>query len=161
MIIVDNFLSEEHFSIIKNTMISESPFPWYRFDNISSYNEEQTDGCYFGHMFYIEHRPMSDYFDMLLPLLHKIDVKAIHRIKANLYTNPGKYALHDYHVDQIFPHKGAIYYVNTNNGHTILEDGTKIDSVENRMVFFDSTKPHRSTTCSDEKFRVNINFNYF
>ena len=42
-----------------------------------------------------------------------------------------------------------------------LDGGQKIRSVANRMLFFDATKLHNSTTCTDEKGRFNINFNYF
>ena len=59
-----------------------------------------------------------------------------------------------------FPHKGFLFYVNTNNGFTILEDGTKVESIANRALFFDSSKSHKSTTCTDEDIRVNININY-
>ena len=40
-------------------------------------------------------------------------------------------------------------------------DGKKINSVENRMIFFDPNKEHASTNTTDENKRVNINFNYF
>jgi len=51
--------------------------------------------------------------------------------------------------------------MNTNNGYTKFEDGTKIESVANRMVFFSSNMKHTGTSCTDEKIRVVINFNYF
>ena len=59
-----------------------------------------------------------------------------------------------------FPHKGAIFYINTNNGFTVLEDGTEIASVSNRLLLFNPSEPHHSTSCTDVKRRVNINFNY-
>ena len=55
----------------------------------------------------------------------------------------------------------SIFYVNTNNGYTEFEDGTKIESVANRMVTFPTNLKHRGTSCTDEKIRVVINFNYF
>ena len=72
-----------------------------------------------------------------------------------------KIVYHDPHVDIPWQHKGAIFYVNTNNGVTVLEDGTEIESIENRLLLFDSSKEHSSTSCTDAKVRVNINFNYF
>jgi len=48
------------------------------------------------------------------------------RVKANLYPKDEKFIEHDWHIDYNFNHNGAIFYVNTNNGYTILEDGTKI-----------------------------------
>ena len=67
---------------------------------------------------------------------------------------------HEPHVDLEYEHKGAIFYINTNNGVTVLEDGTEIESIENRLLLFDSSKKHNSTSCTDAKVRVNINFNY-
>ena len=55
----------------------------------------------------------------------------------------------------------SIYYVNTNNGYTKFETGEIVESVENRMVTFPSNIRHTGSSCSDEKIRVVINFNYF
>ena len=55
----------------------------------------------------------------------------------------------------------AIFYLNSNNGYTEFEDGTKVESVANRFVSFPSTLKHRGTSCTDENVRVVINFNYF
>ena len=55
----------------------------------------------------------------------------------------------------------SIFYVNTNNGYTKFEDGTKVESVANRMVTFPSNMKHTGTSCTDERIRVVINFNYF
>ena len=60
-----------------------------------------------------------------------------------------------------YKHCGLIFYLNTNNGFTILDDGTKIESVENRALFFDPSKRHCSTTCTDSIFRSIIIINYF
>ena len=54
----------------------------------------------------------------------------------------------------------AVYYINTNNGWTEFENGDKVESVANRIVIFDSNTMHTGTTCTDEKVRVLINFNY-
>ena len=88
--------------------------------------------------------------------------KSLIRIKANAYPKNGnKIIKHRPHIDNSFEHKGAIFYLNTNNGKTILKDGTEIDSIANRMLLFDSSKSHSSTNCTDAKMRFNININYF
>ena len=55
--------------------------------------------------------------------------------------------------------KTSVYYLNTNNGYTLFEDG-KVDSVENRMVTFNLNTKHSGTTATDTKRRVVLNFNY-
>ena len=42
----------------------------------------------------------------------------------------------------------------------MLEDGTKVESIQNRLLLFAPSKTHNSTSCTDAKVRVNINFNY-
>ena len=88
-------------------------------------------------------------------------IKSLIRVKANLYPNQSIKEINEMHVDYDYKHKGAIFSVNTNNGGTLLKDGTKIDSLENRMLFFDASEEHDSVNCTDEKVRVNINLNYF
>ena len=41
-----------------------------------------------------------------------------------------------------------------------LEDGTKIDSIANRILLFDSSKKHCSTTTTNTFARINININF-
>ena len=55
--------------------------------------------------------------------------------------------------------KNAIYYVNTNDGYTMIEN-KKVKSVGNRIVFFDNNLEHYGTNCTDEKTRIILNFNY-
>ena len=97
-----------------------------------------------------------------MPLDYKIidNTLSEERAKANLYGRTKELVHHDNHADTNFSHKGAIFYINSNNGFTVLEDGTEIKSVRNRLLLFDPSKPHHSTSCTDDKRRVNINFNY-
>ena len=111
--------------------------------------------------FFEDYKINSHNFDIIKPILYVLKPNALIRVKGNLYPNLNIDINNAYHIDYEFEHKGAIFYVNTNNGKTILEDGTEIDSVENRLLIFDASKPHCSTHCTDEKIRVNINFNYF
>ena len=78
-----------------------------------------------------------------------------------MYPNTQEIYEHGKHTDYDFSHKAAILYINTCDGYTKLADGTKIDSVENRMLLFDASTPHQSTTTSNTTARFNINFNYF
>ena len=50
----------------------------------------------------------------------------------------------------------SILYINTNNGYTEIEDGTKVDSVANRLVSFPSNMEHRGISQTDEKTRILI-----
>jgi len=65
-----------------------------------------------------------------------------------------------YHCD--FPHTltTAIYSINTTDGYTKFEDGTKCESVANRFCMFPCGTRHTGTTCTKTDRRLVINFNY-
>ena len=68
---------------------------------------------------------------------------------------------HGMHQDRPFDHKGMLIYMNTCDGYTRFESGEKIDSVANRIVFFNPFIKHTSTNTTNASRRVTINFNYF
>ena len=54
-----------------------------------------------------------------------------------------------------------IYYVNSNNGYTLFKASKKkVESVENRLVIFPTNLEHCGVSCTDNKQRIVINFNY-
>lgn len=159
--IIDNFLPKEEFKEIKNLLFSDR-FNWfYSHTGVSSTSAK--DSFYFAHLFYefTTEINYSRHYNYVIPIIKRLDLNCIKRIKANLYTKTDVIFEHDSHFDFKFKHKGFLYYVNTNNGFTKLSDGTKIQSIENRGLFFDSYLPHNSSTCTDDNVRININFNYF
>ena len=155
--IVDNFLGGEQFEAIRAQFMEN--VGWYYHPMVA--DDDDTEVFYFTHMLYNAHKVNSHLYDVVQPVISLLNPRAIIRIKANLYTNLGRYHEHKWHTDFPYKHTSAILYVNTNNGFTILKDGTKIESVANRLLLLDGSKLHKSTTCTDEKIRVNIGFNYF
>ena len=161
--VVDNFLPEEdHKFILEKLTGYEHDFPWYISNDITFAKVNHPNLYYFIHNFYRDDSINSkEYYWLKEKLLSKLDIKSLIRAKANLYPSAIKLNNHDLHSDFEYSHKGAIYYLNTNNGYTNFEDGTKIESVANRIMFFDSSTLHNSTDCTDNKYRLNININYF
>jgi hypothetical protein len=52
------------------------------------------------------------------------------------------------------------------NPHFSWNLTTSVSNLEENLkttciLLFDPSKPHNSTTCTDDKCRVNVNFNYF
>lgn len=166
--ILDNFLDEHSFNTIKDLLMGTNfVFPWYYMDSvvISSPEEKSDPDTYqFSHMFFdiSQGGVSSPFFNTLQPLLDKLEVKTILRVKSNLLTKNENPKYFKYHVDVTYPTtKTAIYYINTNNGSTIFETGLEVQSIANRAVIFDSNIMHTGKCCSDESVRVLINFNYF
>jgi hypothetical protein len=157
--IIDNALSKEQASFIKNTMISQE-FPWFYSGVVEG--EYDIQQYYFTHNFFKRHNWLSNWAEQIVgPILSVLDPVSLIRIKGNFYPRSTEFLENNSHIDYDFPHMGAIYYVNTNDGFTVLEDGTQIESVENRILLFDPSKLHNSTHCTNEHGRVNINFNFF
>lgn len=159
--VIDNALHHEAFNNIKKSLLDYSTFPWFYGPSITHQNDNKNRYCLFYHLFYSGPRSMpSQFFPLILPILDILNPVSLLRIKANLYPNSGDIYEHEMHVDFTAPHKGALYFVNTNNGYTILEDGQKIENIENRLLLFDTSKPHTGTTANNVPARSNIIFNY-
>ena len=166
MKIEDNFLDKKGFDKLQTHMMGNT-FSWYYTPYID-YISEKEKGFQFTHMFYQFDTSNSAYFENLTFILPKIKLISLWRIKTNLLTRTPNIVENQFHVDMadVSEEKRkqfttSILYINTNNGYTEFEDGTKVESVANRWVSFPSNLKHRGTSCTDEKTRVVINFNYF
>ena len=159
--VIDNFLDEKDFGRIKS-MLNGSLFPWYYSPTVvAQNNDNQFQFC---HMFYQNCKETSDFINVLNPVLYKLNPTALIRIKANLLLKTIDPVIHDYHADFDWKHKwwSAIFFINTNNGKTLFKNIDKeIISKENRIVIFDGRLEHTGTTCTDQRNRILINFNYF
>jgi len=162
--IIDNFLPEDLARKIENTLIGDDAiFPWFYNKIVITNSPDNLNNYQLTHMFYKEYVVCSQYFSIVIPLVEYLNPEAILRIKANLNPRTEVRHIFDYHTDfdsKSSDRKTAIYYVNTNNGVTILEDGTEIESIANRLVIFNQKISHTGTTCTDQKVRCVINLNY-
>jgi len=156
--IMDNVLPTDTADEIER-FVGGSDFPWFFNDQGVAF--ENSKGHYFTHMLYIENRIYSQFFNVVEPLLAIINPRSIYRIKANLYPSTDTIIEHGFHVDYNWDDiHTAVYYVNTNDGYTAIEDGTKIDSIKNRLAILKPLVPHTSSTSTKTK-RITINFNWF
>lgn len=170
--IIDNFLSEEEFYTFKNLIVYSKEFPFYISDivafpknTIEASKENRYWDSYIAHTVYDNDVPHSDSYNLFSNIFIKKFkemgiFKSLLRIKVNYYPATEEVKEHHQHVDADYESYGAVYSLNTCDGFTRLYDGTKIESIQNRIVFFDSSKPHNSSTTSNSKGRYNINFNF-
>lgn len=158
--VVDNFLSDQTFNTLQKTILGNN-FDWY-YNNYINHESETNKVFQFIH-FFLNTNGGGASFNVIEPILNIIKPTSLLRIKANLLTKTNNIVINEFHKD--FNNKNnlttAIYYINTCNGYTLFKDGTKIESVANRFVSFDSTLEHTGTSCTDKNIRVVINFNYF
>jgi len=174
--VIDNFLDEEYFNSLVDLFTQTVPgfrgyglMPWYFFSNVLRPEDvekheklvTQNKIFYeFNSVLYDQRSPTSPYYENMIPLLDKLDARCLIRIKANLYPNTEILQEHALHVDYHFPHSGALLSLNTCDGYTKFEDGTKIDSVANRVLLFDPSIEHCSTSTTNVPARFNIIINY-
>ena len=163
--VIDNFLDDVSFLAIKNDIYGGN-FPWFKSDGVvieqAQAGIDPTWCWQLYHMFYCFSAPYSGKFSILEPLINKLNPSAIMKIKGNLVPRADKIIEHGLHIDiPGFKGKTAVYYINSNNGFTVFDDGSKVESLANRMVIFDSTIKHTGTTCTDAANRCVINFNYY
>lgn len=157
--IIDDYLDKELFGRIQKFVLGDQNIPWYLQNDISGNGDDSM--AYFTHVFYGNHSIRSDHFGFVIePITFMMGSKALIRVKGNLYPRTDNLVYHKPHTDYEYSHKAAIFYLNTNNGYTIIGD-KKIESVENRLLRFDASVEHSSTNCTDVPYRANINFNYF
>tara|TARA_R110000796_G_scaffold250506_1_gene379565 strand:- start:7 stop:537 length:531 start_codon:yes stop_codon:yes gene_type:complete len=163
--IEDNFLAQGDFDNLHNIMMTPE-FPWFLSGIIDS--RADVDKFQFIHFFYKDCVPTSNWFPIMTPILETLNPLSIWRIKANLLTRTSNIIENTFHADigdlsekKLKQWTTAILYINTNNGYTKFKDGMKVESVANRMVTFPTNTEHTGTSCTDEKARVIINFNYF
>jgi len=165
MKIEDNFLKQEEFDKIQKLMGEPSPFPWFYADRIVF--EDDVDKFQFIHAFYDNHMPMSPFSNELDSIINIIQPFSIVKIRAKLLTRTPEIVESTFHVDiplseeKLKQWTTSIFYINTNNGYTKFEDGTIVESVANRMLSFPANMKHCGTSCTNERRRIVINFNYF
>ena len=163
--VVDNYLPEKQFFELFNYM-KDFSFDWH-LSNILSTDviKDPIGNMQFCHLFYRKHEQNTRTFSMMIPVLEKINPVGLIRIKANLSLSTKEIEEGGMHIDvqdDDTPDcvRTSILYMNSNDGYTLFEDGTKIESVMNRLVTFPHTMKHAGTTCTNAPFRMVINFNY-
>ena len=154
--VVDNFLEPYQFKQLYSVMMGDD-LPWY----YNKYTTREGDG-----MFKYTHRfdkpgNYSPFISIIEPILNKLKAYGYYRINVNNLHRTRFFNYNTgFHTDGYDCPRTAIFYINTCNGYTKFKKGSKVMSVANRMVFFPSEMEHAGFTCTDERRRVIINFNY-
>lgn len=171
--VIDNFLDKDDFIELKEIFIHENT-TWLITPGISASDSTNAlknplDNYMFNHLIYKDMHIYSDAFEKVYGILYPrmvehlgVNYRTITRMKVNMYTRTHEVQEHPWHVDHNHMNglRGLLLSFNTCDGYTGFDDGTQIDSVENRAIFFDSTERHHSTSCSNAPYRLNLNVNY-
>ena len=156
--VIDNFLKKEHFEHIRDWALSNE-LQWTYSPSVA--DDSDVGLGYFVHVLYKDLEPKSKWITegMIAPLMESAKMEILIRAKLNLYPATHTIKYHKPHTDLPYSHKAAVYCLNTCDGGTTIGK-RKIDSVANRIIFFDGNEDHYSSTCTDQPVRININFNW-
>ncbi len=134
--VIDNVLSKRDFLNIQNTCFGK--LDWVYSKNIAfSLGDNPDPSQYMMNHIFFQNKPfvVSEYINLLFPILRELNVEEFFRCKANFYPKTSEVIEHEYHTDswgndQERSHLVALYSVNSNSGYTVLNIGEKI-KVEN------------------------------
>ena len=169
IVLIDDLLSKEKFADISTLLCDpDGIFPWYYFDSKVSYANNPLDFNDYGfvHSFYSRGRYVSELsqeeVSAINPIYDALGAKQLIKVKANMtMATPSiyEYGMHT-DVGHGLESKTAVFYLNTNDGYTLFENGSKVESIANRAVIFDEKIRHTGTSCTNAKRRVVLNINY-
>jgi len=169
--IQDNWLPWYNFIVFKQ-YVSHEDFPWYKCEVVTEEGIvkspiEQHPKFVSRHQFV--HAFLDDYgldssggSKFIHEMGKLLNAKKLYRCKLNYGMRTFEPTIGGWHNDytniEDWPNlKIALFYLNTNNGYTILEDGTKIESIENRLAIFDNTVIHTDCSQTDIEGRLVLN----
>ena len=183
--IIDNFLNKKEFNDISDLIMdgeANTDFLWKYVSDIEGlkiHTKKSENLFYMIHKLYdvdmlhksyesftpvkVVQEYKDSYYEILDPIFSvfkEMGLTKFWRIKCNLFPNTKVLQEHAYHVDHKIKHVAAILVLNTCDGYTKFKDGTKVDSIANRLYFFEGGIDHASTTTTNVPARFNINFNF-
>ena len=174
--LTDDFLTKAEYKVLFDTLFFQE-FPWHYNEykvNVKNGETEAIENFQFVHPFFraenhyggLIHKK-SEYFNLILPILSRIEYIGLYRIKANMQPLFKEPYISDYHTDYSDEHGACdhmttgIYYLNTCNGYTEFEDGSKVGCRANRYIQFPSNLKHRGVSQTDMRIKSVININFF
>ena len=171
--VIDNFLSDKEYNQVVSTIFKHD-FPWtfgpilddryktgddkndYKFTAQNKYNFQ------FCHILHFNSVASPYFTDIFGPIGNTLKPESLVNVKINLNPLTDSIVEHALHTDNPYKNsKTAIYYINTCDGYTLFEDGSKVESVANRLVTFPTNTKHTGTTTTNCNARCVININYF
>ena len=174
--IIDNFLDKIIFKRLQDFLLGNN-CPWFlnksKIDPSLKSNSpikgyESNDPHQFTHAFLRRehHTTWSNWTENIASLLDKINPRVWIRIKSNLSSIHSEHLVGGWHCDQHVNDVAwkdtttSIFYINTNNGYTLFENGKKVSCLENRLAIFPNNMMHTGVSQTDTKVKVTLNLNY-
>jgi hypothetical protein len=154
----DNYLEDKDLFIIKDLNF-QTEFPLYK-NHVSKSFYKGDYLFHLEHFFYLNDNICSDYIYILESLLFKIKPKKINLLKLQqnfknskkVYTSPSAF---NYQNSQ-----NCIFFCNSSNLEINLIGGPKIESKQNRVIFFKNTLAFKLSPQTDVPTSTFLLLNY-
>ena len=163
MRVIDNFLDEEYFQYLYDKITDQMNFGWQFQTQVATHDQAEELSLhhyYFVHSLYYDYKIESEHYEDFHPLFRQLNVQFLHRARVLLYVNQGVQHIHDRHIDTPCTSNTALIYMNTNDGFTEFETGERVESIKNRLLLFDGSVPHSSSTPTNTKERLLLSVTY-
>lgn len=160
VVIKENFMENEYCDMLYG-VLSGHDFPWYVKTHMV-HDDVPSTTPFLSHGIFADFKINSHYWDLFLPLIEAVGPRSLLKVRVNNFPQWNAVVEHGWHTD--FPYhdsKTAIYYVNSNNGATLVENHGSIASVANSLAILDGSAKHTSTSHTDTQYRFTIVINYF
>ena len=162
--LIDNFLDQNQYIQIKSFLEHES-VPWFFRKDDTGIPTETSKNGFFSFCAYNNWMPDNpNFYNLTLPILAKLNCFVPIQIRANLCLRDKDSIECSWHKDHTcVVGTTAILFFNTCNAKTLLKIDDKIlsiDSIENRLLKFNSSIIHKLVYHTDIHKRIVINFNY-
>lgn len=158
----ENFLHSEAFDKLANHVKSKE-FAWYARLGAVDEADEADKNPSFSNVLYHMYGPTSPSFDFVIPIIERLKVQGLFRIKANLDIVNSDKALQPEAFHKDLDLDGdilwvMILYLNDCNGATLFEkDNVPVKSKANRAIIFPASMRHSGCHQTDIPFRYVIN----
>jgi len=162
--LIDNFLDKNQYIQIKSFLEQENT-PWFFRKDDTGIPTETSKNGFFSFCAYNHWMPDNlNFYNLILPILAKLNCFVPIQIRANLCLRDKDSIECSWHKDHTcVVGTTAILFFNTCNAKTLLKIDDKIlsiDSIENRLLKFNSSIIHKLVYHTDIHRRIVINFNY-
>lgn len=153
---IDDFLPEKEFQEFLR-YVTDAEFPWHRGYKVT--NSKEPSQIQLRHVFKHPAYGVSNHYKGFTPI--ELKFNKVVKAKINLTFSSGEHKLGGWHRDyeEESDNTIAILYLNDNNGFTLLEDGTQIQSKANRLAIFDNVS-HTDVTQTDTEERIVLNIGF-
>ena len=123
--IVENVVPSGYADAIEYDLM-KSKFPWYYIDDVTNVNYGNNSG--FVHVAYDYGTQPSEWHPFIKPIVYSLEaahghaITQLFRIRVGFLLQSAEAKYNTPHVDFLWPHYTACYYVNDSDGDTVLFD---------------------------------------